>query len=88
MKEKELVNLFKALANKRRLLILSTLKKKKELSVGNLANEIKLSIRSTSKHLKILSMADMVEHEQQSKQIFYRVAPGFSRLIKDIVGGL
>lgn len=85
MKETELEKVFKALANKRRLLILGALKKRKELSVGGLASEIKLSFRSTSKHLKVLSGADMVVYEQISTQIFYRMAPEHSKLVKDIV---
>jgi len=85
MNEKELEKVFKAFANKRRLLILTVLKKKKELSVGDLASEIKLSFRSTSKHLKVLSGADLVVFEQKSKEDFYRLAEVQLKLIKDIV---
>ncbi|MBI2100072.1 MAG: winged helix-turn-helix transcriptional regulator [Candidatus Vogelbacteria bacterium] len=63
----------KALANKRRLEILSFLKKEREATVGDIAEEIKLSFKATSKHLGILKAANLVEHEQRSLAYFYRL---------------
>jgi len=74
MKEKELEKIFKGLANKRRLTILSLLKNEKELSVGVIAEKIKLSFKSTSKHLNILSSLDIIEKEQKSSMVFYRIS--------------
>ena len=71
---KELEKTLKALANKRRLAILKYLKKNQPATVGNIANEIDLSFKSTSKHLGILSAADIVEKDQRSLQMFYRIA--------------
>ncbi|MEK7567519.1 MAG: metalloregulator ArsR/SmtB family transcription factor [Patescibacteria group bacterium] len=88
MKEKDLERLLKAIANKRRLNILRFLKKKKEASVGDIAEEIKLSFRATSKHLKILDSVDLLDKEQRSIQIFYRFsdsAPELSRRILSIL---
>ena len=74
MNEKDLLKILKALANKRRVEILRFLKKRKTASVGNIANTIKLSFTSTSKHLNILYIAGIIEREQRSLQIFYRLS--------------
>jgi len=71
---KELEKLLKALANRRRLAILEYLKKRREASVGEIADEIGLSLKATSKHLAILAACDIVERDQRSLQMFYRIA--------------
>lgn len=71
---KELEKTLKALANRRRLAILHHLKKNREASVGEIAGEISLSLKSTSKHLGILAACDIVERDQRSLQMFYRLA--------------
>ncbi len=73
---KELEKTLKALANRRRLAILRYLKKNREASVGEIAGEISLSLKATSKHLGILAACDIVEREQRSLQMFYRLASG------------
>ena len=72
--EKEFERVLKALANKRRLAIMRLLKKRKELPVGDIASAIKLSFKATSRHLAVLFAADIVEREQRSVQMFYRIA--------------
>ena len=64
----------KALANRRRLALMQYLKRNKEAPVAELAHAIKLSFKSTSKHLGVLSAVDVVEKEQRSLQMFYRLA--------------
>ncbi len=71
MKEKEKERILKALANRRRLAIVSLFQKEKEKSVGEIAESIKLSFRATSKHLSILVNADILEKEQRGLQMFY-----------------
>lgn len=80
----KLEKILKALANRRRLAILKYLKKRKEASVGEIAGIIKLSLKATSKHLIVLSAADLVEREQRSLLMFYRLSakqPPAARLI-------
>ena len=72
---KALEKILKALANRRRLAILKYLKENKEASVGEISREIKLSLKSTSKHLAILAAADILERDQRSLQMFYRITP-------------
>ncbi len=72
--EKDLERVLKALANRRRLAIVSFLKTEKEATVGAIAEKFKLSFRSTSKHLGVLAAAGLVDREQRSTQMFYRLA--------------
>lgn len=88
MKERELERILKALANKRRLAIISFLRKRKEANVGEVAETIHLSIKSTSRHLAVLSGVDILDREQRSSEVFYRLSdliPGvFSALVKSL----
>lgn len=85
MNKRDLERIFKALANERRLTIVTVLKDKKELSVGEIASLIKLSFRATSRHLSVLYSADIVEKEQKSLQIFYRMAANPEGPIRQII---
>lgn len=71
---KELERNLKALANRRRLAILKYLKENREASVGDIATKINLSFKATSRHLSVLSSADILEKDQRSSQVFYRLA--------------
>lgn len=64
----------KVLANRRRLAILNLLRRKREMSVSDIAEAIRLSFTSTSKHLNMLERAAFVEKEQRSLNVFYRIA--------------
>lgn len=85
---KVLEKILKSVANKRRLEILKLLKQNKELSVGEIAEKINLSLKSTSRHLSVLSGADMVEKDQRSLQVFYRLAKIDKQFIKNILSEL
>ncbi len=88
MKEKEMERLLKALANKRRLEIVKYLKNKKEATVTDIASGIKLSFKATSKHLGLLYSADLVEKEQRSLQMYYRLQPSLTPVAKYISNSL
>lgn len=66
--------ILKALANRRRLAILKYLKESKEAPVAEIADKINLSFKATSKHLGVLSAIDIIEREQRSSQMFYRLS--------------
>ncbi|MBI2592571.1 MAG: winged helix-turn-helix transcriptional regulator [Candidatus Colwellbacteria bacterium] len=82
---KELERVLKALANRRRLAILKYLKQNREAAVGEIASEIKLSFKATSKHLRILDSLDIVERDQKSLQMFYRLAPNQKPAVRHIL---
>ena len=63
--------MFKALANRRRLDILSYLMTVKEATVGEITRKIKLSFKATSKHLIILRNAGFIDREQRSLEMHY-----------------
>lgn len=85
MKEREMEKVLKALANKRRLSIVSLLRKDKEKNVGEIADSIKLSFRATSKHLSVLINADILEKEQRSLQMFYSINKNTSETIRQLL---
>ncbi len=85
---KNLERILKALSNKRRLEILRALKHKKELSVSEIADEIKLSIKATSKHLAVLYNVDIVDKEQRSLQMFYKLSNNLHHIVKHISNSL
>ncbi len=82
---KELERVLKAMANRRRLAIIKYLKILNEATVGDIASSIKLSFRSTSKHLGVLAAADVVEKEQRSLQVYYRLVEQLPLAIKNIL---
>ena len=87
MKEKELERLFKALANKRRIKIIMFLKEKKgkEANVGSIAEHLHLSFKSTSRHLGVLNGADVLEKDQRSSEVFYRMNRDLSETLTHIL---
>ena len=82
---KEFEKILKALANKRRLVILKYLKTRKEASVGEIADEINLSFKSTSRHLAVLSVTDILEREQRNSQVFYRLSSDQKSLVRHLL---
>jgi len=82
---KETERILKALANRRRLAIIQFLKKEKEATVGDIAEHIHLSFKATSKHLGVLAAVDIVEKEQRSSRVFYRLATHHRPAVRSIV---
>lgn len=72
MEQRELTKCLKALANERRIRILSELMRSRECTVGELASRIKLSYKSTSKHLLKLAECDLITREQRSLEVYCR----------------
>lgn len=85
MATKDLERLFKAVANRRRIAILSLLKKRKSVKVGVVADEIRLSFNATSKHIGVLYGAGFVDREQHSLEMHYRIADDLSAPAKAIL---
>ncbi len=85
MRSKELERILKALANKRRLAILSYLKKVPEASVSEIAGEINLSLKAPPKHLTIMDVVDIIEKEQRSLQMYYSLSKEQTSAAKSIL---
>ncbi len=86
MKEQE--RILKAMANQRRLAIVRFLKGRREASVGDIADAIKLSLKATSKHLGLLYAADILEREQRSLLMYYRLSNALPRLAGSVIANL
>lgn len=82
---KKLERPLKALANKRRLAMMRYIKKRGEASVGEIADAVRLSFKATSKHLSLLVAADILEREQRSLQVFYRLSPDLPSSVRSLV---
>jgi DNA-binding transcriptional ArsR family regulator len=85
---KKLEKLCKEAANRRRLAILSYLKKEGEAAVWDIAEAIKLSLKATSQHLAVLRAVDLVLWEQRSLEVFYRLAPPPHPIIETVLKSL
>jgi ArsR family transcriptional regulator len=79
---KDIEKIYKALANRRRLLILKYLKDRNEASVGDIARYLKLSFKSTSRHLAVLKAAEILDKEQKGLFIFYKLNPDSHTILK------
>ena len=85
---KYLEKVLKLTGNKRRLMILSLLKKKSEATVGEIANSIKLSLTATSRHLALLRALDIVDKEQRGLEVYYFLSKNKSRIVRNILSEL
>jgi len=82
---RELERKLKALANKRRLAILKYLRKADQASVGDVASQIRLSFRSTSKHLAVLFSTGILDKDQISLTVYYRLARPVDPLVSKVL---
>ncbi len=85
---KKLEKILKAVANRRRVAILAYLKKNKEAKVGDIAEKIHLSFNATSKHLGVLFAANLVDRDQHSLEMWYRLIPSQHLLIDALLKSL
>ncbi|MBX4204782.1 MAG: metalloregulator ArsR/SmtB family transcription factor [Candidatus Doudnabacteria bacterium] len=68
---KDLEKIYKALANRRRLLIIKYLKQHREASVTDIAAYLHLSFRATSRHLAVLRTSEIIDRDQRGLSVFY-----------------
>ncbi|MFH1968181.1 MAG: ArsR family transcriptional regulator [bacterium] len=85
---KETEKILKVLANRRRLSIISYLKKSRGAKVGDIAGEIKISFKATSKHLGLLFNADVVERDQRNLEMWYKLSPNQNNIARYISNSL
>jgi DNA-binding transcriptional ArsR family regulator len=85
---KDFEKIHKALANRRRLATLHYLRSKKKANLGDIAEHLRLSYKATSKHLALLTAADIVEKEQRSVQMFFRISKNIPALAKATLSAL
>ena len=76
MNQRQLVKLFKALANPRRVELLIHLKRHRIMNVSFAAEKLDLSFRSTSKHLQKLEEVGLVDRKKISNEAHYSLSSG------------
>jgi DNA-binding transcriptional ArsR family regulator len=81
----DLERVLKALANRRRLMILIYLRSNKGAIVGDLARAMSLSFKSISKHLVILRAAGLVERDQKSSEMHYHLVDSLPPVAKFVL---
>jgi len=69
----DLVRLFKAVANKRRVEILKLLLNEGEKNVSEVAQHLKISFVSASRHLLQLERVGLLKNRQQSLWVYYSI---------------
>jgi ArsR family transcriptional regulator, arsenate/arsenite/antimonite-responsive transcriptional repressor len=72
---RNLVEVFKLLADETRLQILFLLQQRRELNVRGLCHALKQSQPAVSHHLAVLRLAGLIEMRRDGKHNFYRLIP-------------
>jgi ArsR family transcriptional regulator, arsenate/arsenite/antimonite-responsive transcriptional repressor len=85
---KDLVQLFKLLADETRLRILYYLMQKDELNVRTLCRLLKQSQPAVSHHLALLRAAGVIECRRDGKHNFYHLVPKRCRAYLDTIFGI
>jgi DNA-binding transcriptional ArsR family regulator len=86
--DKELEKIFKALANKRRIMMLRFIRRKKEADVSEIAAHTKLSMWATSRHLLKMYSANILDKEQRGPNMFYRLSSSLSAHANKILSAI
>ncbi len=71
---KRLVSIFSALGDKTRFRLLTLLRKKEDICVSELADEVGISNAGVSQQLKILEQAGLVERKRNGQKICYQIS--------------
>jgi len=74
----------KALANRRRLLMLATVRRQREMHVSGLAEQLRLPVKTVSRNLRLLERAGLMHSDQRQGFVFYRLsphAPAFAKIM-------
>ncbi len=85
---RETEKVLKAVANRRRLSILAFLKKRGEATVGEIAEDIKLSFGATSRHLILMEHAGILDKEQRSIEVHYRIPHAVPAPVRSLLGSI
>ena len=85
---RELVQLFKLLADETRLRIMYYLMQKEELNVRTLCRLLQQSQPAVSHHLALLRVAGLIECRRDGKHNFYRLVPKRCQMFLDTVFGV
>jgi len=74
MSIKELEQIHKAFANRRRLSVVHYVRDKKDANLANIAGHLKLSYKATAKHVGQLTLAGILDKETRSGVVFFSIS--------------
>jgi len=78
--------IFKGLGNKRRLMIVEfLLKRKGGVCLNAISHKINLSYRSTSKHLLLLESIGILERANRGRNVYYSVRRDITPIVKKLL---
>ncbi len=72
---RDLEGTLKAMAHRRRLMILGVLRRSGQIHVGALAEELRLPLKTVSRNLRLLERARLVLSDQHGVYVYYRLNP-------------
>lgn len=78
---KKLERIIKGAANHRRLQILNLLKKTPELSVDEIATELKINFKTASEHIRRLSIAELVIKRYENRNVRHKLTKRGSNIL-------
>lgn len=79
------VKLFKALADKKRLMVLKYLENNSPISVSEISCKLKLPLKTTSRILLKLQAVGLVNSERYKRKVLYSIAKKEKEFIGDIL---
>jgi len=74
----------KALANRRRLLMLAAVRRHGDIHVSALAEHLRLPVKTVSRNLRLLERAGLMHSDPRQGFVFYRLsphAPAFAKIM-------
>jgi DNA-binding transcriptional ArsR family regulator len=84
----QMESVLKAVANRRRLRMLRVLKKRRELHVGALADEVEIPLKTVSRNLRLMERTGLLVSETRAGRVFYRVGSELSPFAGKLVGAI
>ncbi|PIT88839.1 MAG: hypothetical protein COU27_03490 [Candidatus Levybacteria bacterium CG10_big_fil_rev_8_21_14_0_10_36_7] len=81
-KSRELERIVKGFANHRRIEILNLLKKNPELSVVEIADELKINLKTASEHIRRLAIAGLVLKRNEGNFVRHKLTPRAESILK------
>ncbi len=80
-KARELERIVKGFANHRRIDILLLMKTRPELSVEEIAGELRLNVKTASEHIRRLAISGLVMKRYAGRNVRHKVSPRGSNIL-------
>lgn len=87
LKKRQLEQIVRGFSNHRRIEMLSLIEEKPELSLTEIANELKINLKTTSAHVKRLIVAGLIMKRSQGNNIRHKLSSrglGVIKFLKSI----